>query len=126
MQGQSPYVINAALQYDVEKLGINTTLLFNEIGDRIFYVGNSSNSGGNNDFPGVVEQHRPVFDFQIAKKVLKGTGEFKLNISDILNTDNNYYLDVNENRKYEKNIDALAIKRKYGSTIGISFSYNIK
>ncbi len=123
MQGQSPYVINASLQYDVEKLGINTTLLFNEIGDRIFYVGSGS---GSDAFPAVTEQHRPVFDFQIAKKVLKNTGEIKLNISDILNTDNNYYLDVNNNRKYEKNTDALAIKRKYGSTIGISFSYNLK
>ena len=28
MQGQSPYVINASLQYDVEKLGINTTLTY--------------------------------------------------------------------------------------------------
>ncbi|MEO8108735.1 MAG: TonB-dependent receptor [Ginsengibacter sp.] len=128
MQGQSPYVINAGLQYDIEKLGINTTLLFNQIGDRIFYVGSSSGSGNPNssdDFPGVIEQHRPVFDFQIAKKVLKNTGELKLNVSDILNTDNNYYLDLNQNRKYEKNIDKIAIKRKYGSTISLSFSYNI-
>ena len=36
MQGQSPYVLNASLQYDLEKLGINTTLLYNQIGDRIF------------------------------------------------------------------------------------------
>ncbi|MEP6584799.1 MAG: TonB-dependent receptor, partial [Ginsengibacter sp.] len=122
LQGQSPYVINASLQYDVEKLGINTTLLFNEIGDRIFYVGNGV---GSDRFPAVTEQHRPVFDFQIAKKVIKNTGEIKLNISDILNTDNNYYLDVNNNRKYEKGIDALAIKRKYGSTISVSFSYNL-
>ncbi len=123
MQGQSPYVLNAALQYDVEKLGINTTLLFNQIGDRIFYVGSGT---GNDAFPAVTEQHRPIFDFQIAKKVIKNTGEIKLNVSDILNADNNYYLDVNNNRKYEKNTDALAIKRKYGSTISLSFSYNIK
>lgn len=123
MQGQSPYVINAALQYDVEKLGINTTLLFNEIGDRIFYVGSGV---GNDAFPAVTEQHRPVLDFQIAKKVIRNKGELKLNVTDILNTDNIYYLDINNNRKYEKNTDALAIKRKYGSTISLSFSYNIK
>ena len=35
MQGQSPYVFNASLQYDIEKLGLNTTLLYNQIGDRI-------------------------------------------------------------------------------------------
>lgn len=119
MQGQSPYVVNASLQYDIEKLGINTTLLFNQIGDRIFYV-------GGNDFPPVTEQHRALFDFQVAKKILKKEGEIKLNISDILNKANIFYLDINNDRKYDKHKDALAIKRKYGSTVGISFSYNIK
>ncbi len=119
MQGQSPYVINTSVQYDIEKLGINTTLLFNMIGDRIFYV-------GGNDFPPVTEQHRPLMDFQFAKKILKDNGEIKLNISDLLNRANIFYLDVNNDRKYDEGSDALAIKRKYGSTIGISFSYNLK
>ena len=118
MQGQSPYVINASLQYDIENLGINTTLLFNQIGDRIFYV-------GGNDIAPVTEQHRPLLDFQIAKKILKNTGEIKLNVSDLLNKDNNFYLDVNNNRKYD-GTDLLVIKRKYGSTVSVSFSYNIK
>lgn len=119
MQGQSPYVINASLQYDVEKYGLNTTLLFNQIGDRIFYV-------GGNDFPPVTEQHRPLLDFQIAKKVLKKAGEIKLNVSDLLNQENLFYLDLNNNRIYDKSKDALAIKRKYGSTISLTFSYNLK
>ena len=119
MQGQSPYVINASLQYDIEKYGINTTLLFNQIGDRIYYV-------GGNDIAPVTEQHRALLDFQIAKKVIKNTGEIKLNISDILNQDNNFYLDVNNNRKFNTGNDLLVIKRRYGSTISISFSYNIK
>ncbi len=119
MQGQSPYVINASLQYDVNKVGIYTTLLFNQIGDRIFYV-------GGNDFPPVTERHRSVVDLQIAKKVLKKEGELKLNISDLFNSDNIFYLDINNNRKYDKAKDALAIKRKYGSTISLSFSYNLK
>jgi hypothetical protein len=118
MQGQSPYVINAGLQYDIEKAGINTTLLFNQIGDRIYYV-------GGNDIAPVTEQHRPLLDFQIAKKIIKNTGEIKLNISDLLNQDNNFYLDVNNNRKYD-GTDLLVIKRKYGSNVNISFSYNIK
>ena len=119
MQGQSPYVVNASLQYDVEKYGLNTTLLFNQIGDRIFYV-------GGNDFPPVAEQHRPLLDFQVAKKILKNAGEIKLNVSDILDTGNLYYLDINNNRKYDKGKDALAIKRKYGSTVSFTFSYNLK
>ena len=118
MQGQSPYVINAALQYDIEKCGINTTLLFNQIGDRIYYV-------GGNDIAPVTEQHRSLLDFQIAKKILKNTGEIKLNISDILNHTDNFYLDVNNNRKFD-GTDLLVIKRKYGSNFNISFSYNLK
>jgi outer membrane receptor protein involved in Fe transport len=119
MQGQSPYVINATLQYDVEKYGLSTTLLFNQIGDRIFYV-------GGNDFPPVTERHRSLLDFQIAKKILKKEGEIKLNVSDILNKDNLFYLDINNDRKYNKSTDALAIKRKYGSNISVTFSYNLK
>jgi outer membrane receptor protein involved in Fe transport len=119
MQGQSPYVINASLQYDVEKYGLNTTLLFNQIGDRIFYV-------GGNDFPPVTEQHRPLLDFQVAKKIMKKKGEIKMNVSDILNRNNIFYLDINNNIKYNKTTDALAIKRKYGSTISFTFSYNLK
>ena len=118
MQGQSPYVINAALQYDIEKAGINTTLLFNQIGDRIYYV-------GGNDIAPVTEQHRPLLDFQVAKKVIKNAGEVKLNISDILNQANNFYLDINNNRKFD-GTDLLVIKRKYGSNINLSFSYNLK
>ena len=119
MQGQSPYVVNASLQYDVEKYDLTTTLLFNQIGDRIFYV-------GGNDFPPVTEQHRPLLDFQVAKKILKNAGEIKLNVSDILDTRNLFYLDINNNRKYDKGKDALAIKRKYGSTVSFTFSYNLK
>ena len=119
MQGQSPYVLNASLQYDLNKYGLSTTLLFNQIGDRIFYV-------GGNDFPPVTERHRSLFDFQIARKILKKEGELKLNISDLLNSDNIFYLDIDNNRKYDKAKDALAIKRKYGSTVSLSFSYNLK
>ena len=119
MQGQSPYVINASLQHDVEKLGLNTTILFNQIGDRILYV-------GGNDYPPVWEAARPLLDFQIAKKILKNTAEVKLNASDIFNQVANYYHDLNDNRKYDRNEDALAIKRKYGTNVSVSFSYKIK
>jgi outer membrane receptor protein involved in Fe transport len=119
MQGQSPYLINAALQYDVEKLGLNTTLLFNQIGRRILYV-------GNNDFPPVWENPRPLLDFQIAKKVMKRKGEVKLNVADILNKVAYYYHDLNSNGKFDKATDAMSIARKYGTNVSISFSYNIK
>lgn len=119
MQGQSPYVLNASLQYDLEKAGINTTLLYNQIGDRIFYVGG--------DQPPVWEASRPVFDFQITKKVMKNdVGEIKFSASDLLNKMANFYQDLNSNRKYDQGADALNIRRKYGTNFSISFSYKIK
>jgi hypothetical protein len=30
LQGQSPYLVNAGLQYDLEKIGFSSTLLFNQ------------------------------------------------------------------------------------------------
>jgi outer membrane receptor protein involved in Fe transport len=116
MQGQSPYIINVGLQYDVEKPGINTTLLFNQIGRRIVYVGGS-------DAPAIWEQPRPLLDFQIAKKLLNNRAEVKLNISDILNKENFLYYDVNANEKFEKTNDAIFISRKMGTTFGLSFTY---
>ena len=117
MQGQSPYLFNAAIQYDIEKYGINTTLLFNQIGRRIAYVGGS-------DQPPIWENPRPVLDFQIAKKVLKNKGEVKMNVSDIFNKNAIFYNDLNDNKKYDKGTDAFAIKRKYGTNFSLTFGYN--
>ena len=127
MQGQSPYLINLGIMYDVEKSGLNTTLLFNQIGRRIYYVGGSSANGVPNSdtYPPVWEAPRPILDFQIAKKVMKTKGELKLNISDILNQTANYYHDLNNTGKYDAG-DALAIKRKYGTGISLSFAYKLK
>ncbi|TSA43458.1 MAG: TonB-dependent receptor [Chitinophagaceae bacterium] len=120
MQGQSPYVLNAGLQYDIPKYGINTTLLFNEIGRRIAYV-------GNDQYPAIWEAPRPLLDFQIAKKIVKGKGEIKLNISDLLNQTAKFYHDLNDDGKYIKGgNDALAIDTKYGTNFNISFGYNFK
>lgn len=121
MQGQSPYVLNASLQYDLEKLGLYTTLLYNQIGDRIAFVGNDIQK-----IPAIWEKTRPILDLQVAKKVMKSKGEVKLNVSDIINKTANFYYDSNLNKKFDKSADQLVIRRKYGTTVNISFSYNIK
>lgn len=118
MQGQSPYLLNIGLQYDVPRLGLNTTLLYNQIGRRIYYVGGSDN-------PPVWEAPRPLLDLQFAKKVLKNRGEIKLNISDIINQEARFYHDLNDNKKYDAGVDALAIRRKYGTNINVAFAYSI-
>jgi len=119
MQGQSPYLVNLGLQYDIEKTGFSSTLLFNQIGRRIYYVGGS-------DVPPVWEAPRALLDLQFAKKVMKTRGEFKLNISDLFNQRANFYHDLNNNGKFDSNVDALAITRKYGTNVSISFGYKLK
>lgn len=119
MQGQSPYIINVGMQYDLQKQGINTTLLFNQIGRRILYVGGQ-------DAPAIWERPRPLLDFQIAKKIMDNRAEIKLNISDILNQTNYLYYDVDGNEQFKKGKDAVFISRKQGTTFGLSFQYNFK
>jgi hypothetical protein len=119
MQGQSPYLVNLGLQYDIEKTGFSSTLLFNQIGRRIYYVGGS-------DVPPVWEAPRALLDLQFAKKVMKTRGEFRLNISDLFNQRANFYHDLNSNGKFDSNVDALAITRKYGTNVSISFGYKLK
>ena len=120
MQGQSPYLINAGVQYDLESIGLNTTLLFNQIGRRILFVGNEAISD-------IWEDSRPLLDLQIAKKIINKRGEIKLGISDIFNKRAYFYHDLDNNEKYSKaSSDRLAINRNYGTNYSITFSYQIK
>ncbi|HYF31941.1 MAG TPA: TonB-dependent receptor [Chitinophagaceae bacterium] len=119
MQGQSPYLFNAALQYDLEKIGLNTTILFNQIGRRILYV-------GNDQVPEIWENPRPLLDLQFAKKIKK-RGEVRLNISDIINKTAFFYHDVDRNDRFKNGgIDKIAISRNYGTNFSISFGYTFK
>ncbi len=116
MQGQSPYTINLSLQYDTEKSGWSSTVLFNMIGRRILYV-------GNDQVPPIWENPRPLLDFQVAKKIWQNKGEIKLNVSDILNRRAKFYHDLNNNKKYDSS-DALAIDRLTGTNISLTLGYS--
>jgi outer membrane receptor protein involved in Fe transport len=118
MQGQSPYVINLGLQYDLEKAGITSTVLFNQIGRRILLVGNEQ-------VPAIWENSRPLLDFQISKKVFS-KGELRLNVQDILNQRAFFYHDIDDNETFSKKKDAIAISRLYGTNISLTFGYSFK
>lgn len=124
LQGQSPYLVNAGLMYDLEKYGINATALFNVIGRRIYLVGDLSAAAAS---PDVWEAPRPQLDFQFSKKVIKNKGELKLNIGDILNKRYLFYqnIDANKGLKYDEGKDAIRFTRKQGTTFSISFNYNL-
>lgn len=119
LQGQSPYVINASLMYDWEKAGLNATLLFNQIGRRIYLVGNALQQ-----VPDVWENSRPLMDFQIAKKLMKNKGEVRLNVQDILNQRLIFYQNSTSNEAYEAGTDPIRFSRRFGTTVSATFAYN--
>jgi hypothetical protein len=120
LQGQSPYLVNAGLQYDAQKIGFSSTLLFNQIGRRILFVGDKS-------IPDIWENPRPLLDIQLAQKILNKRAEIKINIGDILNRRADFYHDLDYDDKYKRGTkDVLAISRNYGTNYSLTFAYNIK
>lgn len=118
LQGQSPYVINASLLYDNEKAGLNATLLFNQIGRRIYLVGNVYQQ-----VPDVWENARPLFDLQVAKKLFKSKGELRINASDILNQRLIFYQNTTDDKAYDKSVDPTRFSRKFGTNVSVTFGY---
>ena len=119
MQGQSPYIINGGLQYGTEKGGMSFSALVNRVGHRIAFAGFQG-------YPDVYENGRTVVDFQIAKKVFKDQGEFRLNVSDLLNQKTIFYQNTNDitKRAYNVNDDRIWNSFSYGTNFSFTFSYN--
>jgi len=121
LQGQSPYLINAGLQYFSPKSAITFTSVYNRIGQRIFLVGYQG-------YPDIYENARDVLDLQLSKRVLKSQAEIKLNVGDILNQNTVFYQNNEGNSKkaYEgASVDRLINSYRLGTNISLSFSYNL-
>lgn len=123
LQGQSPYLINAGLQYTSKaENSSGVSLLFNRIGKRIWAVGNVQD-------PDIYERSRNVLDLQLAQKFAKSRAEVKLNYSDILNNKAIYYQKVkgsDPNAAFDAKTDNVNISDRFGSTLTLTFSYKIK
>lgn len=81
MQGQSPYVVNAALFYQNDKAGINSSLVYNLIGKRILVAAQINQ--GEVVIPDIYEMPRNVLDFSFNKKIGQKV-ELKFGIKDLL------------------------------------------
>lgn len=115
IQGQSPYMINAGLQYTSDKY-LNVTMMYNRIGPRLALVGNG-------DIADIYERPRNLLDLQIAKRILKKQGELKLTFSDILNNKIYLYENTSGGKGYSSS-DKMFSSYKPGTTISIGFTYD--
>lgn len=122
LQGQSPYLINTGILYDVIEKGFNTTILFNQVGKRIYLVGDIQAGAGT---PDVYENPRALIDFQVSKKFAKNKAEIKLTISDLLNQRQIFYQNNNANTDYNTTTDAIRLSRKFGTTYGVTINYSL-
>ena len=122
LQGQSPYIINTGLLYDVVEKGFNATVLFNQVGKRIYLVGDIQAGAGS---PDVYENPRALVDFQISKKFSNKKAEIRLTISDILNQRQIFYQNINSNTEYDKTTDATRFSRRFGTTYGVTLNYSL-
>lgn len=120
LQGQSPYVINAGFLYDAEKYGVNATLLFNQIGQRIYLVGDVVAGA-----PDIYEAPRSLVDFQIAKKLAHNKAEVRLTLSDLLNAKQYFYQNANSQKTFQKSVDAYRFTRQSGTGINLTFNYSL-
>lgn len=118
MQGLSPYLLNAGLQYSAPGNKVSLSALFNRIGHRIAAVGFQG-------YPDIYENGRSVIDLQAALKVLNGKGEFKLNVSDLLNQRAVFYQNVSreDQTSYNASKDRIQYNYLFGTTISAGFSY---
>lgn len=115
MQGQSPFVVNAGLQYSNDVSKSNASILFNRIGRRIATVG----------FPGfgnIYEAPRSIVDFQFTQGFAKAW-EIKFTVSDLLNQKANFYQDNDGDKKYNADKDNLFNSMKYGINFGMNLTY---
>ena len=122
LQGQSPYLLNAGLLYDVVEKGFNMTALVNQVGKRIYLVGDIQAGAGS---PDVYENPRALVDFQMSKKFANNKAEIKLTIADILNQRQIFYQNNNSNTDYNKATDGIRLSRKFGTTYGITLNYSL-
>ncbi|MCB0542725.1 MAG: hypothetical protein KDC70_04385, partial [Saprospiraceae bacterium] len=115
LQGQSPYIVNVGLSHNWVQTGLNTTLVYNIIGDRVAQVGTDG-------YADIYERHRNLLDFQLSKRVWE-RGEIKLTWSDIFRPDFMYYQDNNADHKFNEDVDNIMQQLNNGSSITLGFSY---
>ena len=115
MQGQSPYVVNAGVYYNYERSKFS--LLYNVYGPRIFSVGDSQTRT-------IYEMPRASLDLTYSYDISK-KAEFRLGISNLLNSAIRLQEDGNNNRKLnEDNIDKNISTYKIGQNVNLGFVYN--
>ncbi|MFW6365111.1 MAG: TonB-dependent receptor domain-containing protein [Spirochaetota bacterium] len=140
LQGQSPYVINAGIDYENEDTGSTFSMLYNIYGRRITSVGTSDSYDDDLDlFPGtdrykiergdVYEEPVAKLDFVYKQKLYKGAS-LKFTASNLLDPEikrtqkQDYYAENSDGEYSIKTKKYTLSKHRDGRTFGLSVSYS--
>jgi outer membrane receptor protein involved in Fe transport len=139
LQGQSPYIFNAGLQFSDKDSGFIFSTNVNRVGNRIA-IGSSQVE------PAIWEKSRTFLDLQIAKAFKNNKIELKLNVQNVLAQDlifyqNNYQKNAPQQSSnngieiysfggsssqdfYDSKVDDALWTTKFGRNFSFSFTYN--
>ena len=120
MVGQSPYIANLGLYYENDTTGWQFSAMYNVIGPRISIVGIPG-------VPEVYEMPRNVIDLSVTKNFKSGFG-MRLGIQDLLNQENLFLQDANQDGVLNRDNDQVMQRFKRGTyfTFGIQYKFREK
>jgi hypothetical protein len=101
MQGQSPYVFNAGLQYMNKENGLTISANINRAGNRIAFASSELK-------PAIWEKGRTFLDMQVAKSFYKNKLELKLNVQNIFAQNLTFYQNNYKNTARYGALETLA------------------
>jgi hypothetical protein len=116
LQGQSPYLINAGVQYQNDESGTSFSAAFNQVGDRIFIVGSLQE-------PSIWEKGRAVLDLSFSKDVNEKLS-IKVTARDLLAPDLIFFNDIDNNKKWSEGDDQMW-RSNFGPTLTLGLSYRL-
>jgi hypothetical protein len=116
LQGQAPYIVNAALYYNNNAKKLTASIIYNIYGRNIFAVGDVS-------FPSIYELERNSLDITFSKNFDNGLS-VKASIQNILDAPFRYYQDSNRNGKIDAD-DHKIIEFRRGSLYSLSLTYDL-
>lgn len=125
MFGQSPYSVNFGYYYTNDSADYNIAVLYNIIGPRIYIVGSREISGAI-ERPDVYQMPRHQVDLTFTKN-FKEKYELRVAVADILNQNNYFLQDYNQDGVLDNNSseDVVFNNYKRGSYVTIGFTVKL-
>lgn len=120
LAGQSPYLINAGLEYKHKKAGVSTNLTFNVFGDRLAVYSNDGR-------PDIYEKARPELNWNFKKELSKKLS-IRLRIRNILNPTYRWAYEYKGNNEDYNRLNAqesnfTSYKKGVGFGVGLSYKF---